>query len=235
MSVEVRIPTILRTFTGGEKAVHGDGATLQEVLDDIDARNPGLKERIVESETLRRFVNVYVNDEDVRFSRRPQGPYSRWRRRRGAARRRRRLIGIVDGPLRLAWRVGRSYPAGRAAAAVAERIRAALGKAGGLQPHRLDQGSGGAAHDQGRRSRRDAATRSNDPGTYQRQHRHLARDGGEARRLPADLRDAGEHLSRAQADARRSGVPRSSPHRRKADPTRRSASPSSLLPSIRTG
>ena len=68
MSVEVRIPTILRTFTGGEKAVRGDGATLQEVLDDIDARNPGLKERIVESEALRRFVNVYVNDEDVRFS-----------------------------------------------------------------------------------------------------------------------------------------------------------------------
>jgi sulfur-carrier protein len=68
MSVEVRIPTILRTFTGGEKAVFGDGATLQEVFDDIDTRNPGLKERIVESETLRRFVNVYVNDEDVRFS-----------------------------------------------------------------------------------------------------------------------------------------------------------------------
>ncbi len=68
MSVEVRIPTILRTFTGGEKAVRGDGATLQEVLDDIDARNPGLKARIVESEALRRFVNVYVNDEDVRFA-----------------------------------------------------------------------------------------------------------------------------------------------------------------------
>ncbi len=68
MSVEVRIPTVLRTFTGGEKAVHGSGATLQEVLDDIDARNPGLKERIVESQSLRRFVNVYVNDEDVRFA-----------------------------------------------------------------------------------------------------------------------------------------------------------------------
>ena len=67
MSVEVRIPTILRTFTGGAKAVHGTGATLQQVLDDIEARNPGLKDRIVESETLRRFVNVYVNDEDVRF------------------------------------------------------------------------------------------------------------------------------------------------------------------------
>ena len=68
MSVEVRIPTVLRTFTGGEKAVHGSGATLQEVLDDVDARNPGLKERIVESQSLRRFVNVYVNDEDVRFA-----------------------------------------------------------------------------------------------------------------------------------------------------------------------
>jgi molybdopterin converting factor small subunit len=48
--------------------VHGNGATLQEVLDDIDARNPGLKDRIVEAEVLRRFVNIYVNDEDVRFS-----------------------------------------------------------------------------------------------------------------------------------------------------------------------
>jgi sulfur-carrier protein len=68
MSVEVRIPTILRTYTRGEKAVHGNGATLLEVLDDIDASNPGLKDRIVEAEALRRFVNIYVNDEDVRFA-----------------------------------------------------------------------------------------------------------------------------------------------------------------------
>ncbi len=68
MAVEVRIPTILRTFTGGAKAVHGNGDTLLQVIDDIDARNPGIKERIVEVDTLRRFVNVYVNDEDVRFS-----------------------------------------------------------------------------------------------------------------------------------------------------------------------
>jgi molybdopterin converting factor small subunit len=68
MAVEVRIPTILRTFTGGAKAVQGDGATLLAVIDDINARNPGLKERLVESENLRRFVNVYVNDEDVRFT-----------------------------------------------------------------------------------------------------------------------------------------------------------------------
>ena len=68
MAVEVRIPTILRTFTSGAKAVHGDGDTLLQVIDDIDARNPGIKERIVEADSLRRFVNVYVNDEDVRFS-----------------------------------------------------------------------------------------------------------------------------------------------------------------------
>ena len=68
MAVEVRIPTILRTFTGGAKAVNGDGDTLLQVIDDIEARNPGIKERIVEADSLRRFVNVYVNDEDVRFS-----------------------------------------------------------------------------------------------------------------------------------------------------------------------
>ena len=68
MAVEVRIPTILRTFTRGEKAVRGDGTTLLQVIDDIDDRNPGLKERLIEADGLRRFVNVYVNDEDVRFS-----------------------------------------------------------------------------------------------------------------------------------------------------------------------
>ncbi|MFP5282695.1 MAG: MoaD/ThiS family protein [Actinomycetes bacterium] len=68
MAVEVRIPTILRTFTSGEKAVHGEGATLGEVIDDVEARHPGLRDRLVESDKLRRFVNVYVNDEDVRFT-----------------------------------------------------------------------------------------------------------------------------------------------------------------------
>jgi molybdopterin synthase sulfur carrier subunit len=68
VAVEVRIPTILRTFTGGARAVQADGDTLSAVIDDLDARNPGLKERLVESDELRRFVNVYVNDEDVRFS-----------------------------------------------------------------------------------------------------------------------------------------------------------------------
>jgi molybdopterin synthase sulfur carrier subunit len=68
MAVQVRIPTILRTFTGGEKSVEGSGATLAQVIDDVDSRHPGLKGRLVESASLRRFINVYVNDEDVRFS-----------------------------------------------------------------------------------------------------------------------------------------------------------------------
>ena len=67
MAIEVRIPTILRTYTGGEKAVTADGDTLTAVIDDLDARHPGIKERLVEDGDLRRFVNVYVNDEDVRF------------------------------------------------------------------------------------------------------------------------------------------------------------------------
>ena len=68
MAVEVRIPTILRTYTGGEKAVPADGSTLAEVVESLESNHPGIKERLVENGDLRRFVNVYVNDEDVRFT-----------------------------------------------------------------------------------------------------------------------------------------------------------------------
>jgi len=67
MAIEVRIPTILRTYTGGEKAVAGDGATVGALIDDLESRHPGIKDRIVDDKGLRRFVNVYLNDEDVRF------------------------------------------------------------------------------------------------------------------------------------------------------------------------
>ena len=67
MAIEVRIPTILRTYTGGEKAVNGDGASLTALIDDLEANHPGIKDRLIENGDLRRFVNVYVNDEDVRF------------------------------------------------------------------------------------------------------------------------------------------------------------------------
>ncbi len=67
MSIEVRIPTILRQYTGGAKAVEGTGDTLAALIDDLEARYPGLRDRLVDDGELRRFVNVYLNDEDVRF------------------------------------------------------------------------------------------------------------------------------------------------------------------------
>ena len=68
MSVEVSIPTILRSHTGGEKRVSADGATLQAVIADLEANYSGISERLVDNGKLNRFVNIYVNDEDVRFS-----------------------------------------------------------------------------------------------------------------------------------------------------------------------
>jgi molybdopterin synthase sulfur carrier subunit len=68
MSVSVRIPTILRTYTGGRSEVSAAGATLAEVLDDLDASYAGIKGRILDDAgQLRRFVNVYVGNDDVRF------------------------------------------------------------------------------------------------------------------------------------------------------------------------
>jgi molybdopterin synthase sulfur carrier subunit len=68
MSVSVRIPTILRTYTGGESEVSADGGTLSEVLDSLDGSYPGIKARILDDQgAIRRFVNVYVGNDDVRF------------------------------------------------------------------------------------------------------------------------------------------------------------------------
>ncbi len=68
MSVSVRIPTILRTYTGGDSEVAAQGGTLAEVLDDLDGSYPGIKARILDDQgALRRFVNVYVGNDDVRF------------------------------------------------------------------------------------------------------------------------------------------------------------------------
>ncbi|WP_129841828.1 MoaD/ThiS family protein [Streptomyces sp. RFCAC02] len=69
MSVTVRIPTILRTYTGGRSEVPAEGATLREVLSDLDRSHSGIAGRVLDDEgRLRRFVNVYVNDDDVRFA-----------------------------------------------------------------------------------------------------------------------------------------------------------------------
>lgn len=68
MAVEVRLPTILRPHAGGDAVVTGAGGTVRQVIDDLEARFPGLKARMVtEDGGLHRFVNVYVNHEDVRY------------------------------------------------------------------------------------------------------------------------------------------------------------------------
>jgi molybdopterin converting factor small subunit len=67
MAIEVRIPTILRSYTGGAKTVDADGATLAALIEDLEGRHPGLRDRLVDDAGLRRFINVYLNDEDVRF------------------------------------------------------------------------------------------------------------------------------------------------------------------------
>ena len=68
MSVSVRVPTILRTYTGGDSEVAASGETLAEVLADLDSSYAGIRSRILDDNgQLRRFVNVYVGNEDVRF------------------------------------------------------------------------------------------------------------------------------------------------------------------------
>jgi molybdopterin converting factor small subunit len=69
MSVTVRVPTILRPLTGGEAEVSVEGATLADVLNALEAGHTGIRARVLDDDgKLRRFVNVYVNDDDVRFA-----------------------------------------------------------------------------------------------------------------------------------------------------------------------
>jgi molybdopterin synthase sulfur carrier subunit len=68
MAVTVSVPTILRTHTGGEKSVEASGGNVAEVIEDLESRHSGIKDRLVTNGSLHRFVNVYVNDEDVRFA-----------------------------------------------------------------------------------------------------------------------------------------------------------------------
>jgi molybdopterin converting factor small subunit len=65
----VRIPTILRTYTGGQAEVPATGPTLADVIDSLEQNHPGIRARVLDDAgKLRRFVNVYVNDDDVRFA-----------------------------------------------------------------------------------------------------------------------------------------------------------------------
>ena len=63
----VRIPTPLRTLTGGSDEVSADGATVRAVLDDLEVKYPGFKDRILDEKGVRRFVNLYLGEEDIRF------------------------------------------------------------------------------------------------------------------------------------------------------------------------
>ncbi|HWA65316.1 MAG TPA: ubiquitin-like small modifier protein 1 [Mycobacteriales bacterium] len=75
MAVTVRVPTILRSLTGGAAEVTAEGATLADVLDALEADHTGIRARVLDEDgKLRRFVNVYVNDDDVRFAEGLQTP-----------------------------------------------------------------------------------------------------------------------------------------------------------------
>ena len=68
MAVQVRIPTPLRKYTGGQEAVPADGASIGEIINDLEQNHPGLKERFCETDgSVRRFVNLYLNGDDIRF------------------------------------------------------------------------------------------------------------------------------------------------------------------------
>lgn len=67
MTVTVAIPTVLRQYTDGQKQVSGSGTDLAGLITDLETRHSGLSDRLLDGGALRRFVNVYVNDEDVRF------------------------------------------------------------------------------------------------------------------------------------------------------------------------
>ena len=67
MEVTVRIPTPLRSLTGGEEAVKVTGATVRAVIDGLEKAHPGMKDRLLDDKGVRRFVNIYVGEEDIRF------------------------------------------------------------------------------------------------------------------------------------------------------------------------
>ena len=67
MSTTVRIPTPLRVHTGGKDEVSAAGATVAEVLDDLETNFPGIKATLLDDKGVRRFVNIFVGDEDIRF------------------------------------------------------------------------------------------------------------------------------------------------------------------------
>ena len=75
MTIPVRIPTPLRKLTLNQEVVEAEGATIREVIDSLETNYPGLKERICdEQDRIRRFVNIFLNDEDIRFLKESETP-----------------------------------------------------------------------------------------------------------------------------------------------------------------
>jgi sulfur-carrier protein len=67
MAITVRVPTQLRTLTAGKEEVSGAGATVGELIEQLEGAHPGLRDRLLDAKGIRRFVNLYLNEEDVRF------------------------------------------------------------------------------------------------------------------------------------------------------------------------
>lgn len=67
MAITVRIPTPLRTLTEGREEVNAQGANVRDIIDDLERNYPGIKERLCDEKGVRRFVNIYQNEEDIRF------------------------------------------------------------------------------------------------------------------------------------------------------------------------
>jgi len=67
MQVTVRIPTPLRSLTGGEEQVTAVGSTVRDVIEELEKKHPGMRDRLLDAKGVRRFVNIYVGDEDIRF------------------------------------------------------------------------------------------------------------------------------------------------------------------------
>ncbi len=67
MAITIRIPTPLRTLTGGEEQVTTEGTTVQQAIDNLEKKHPGVRDRLLDEKGVRRFVNIYVGDEDIRF------------------------------------------------------------------------------------------------------------------------------------------------------------------------
>jgi molybdopterin synthase sulfur carrier subunit len=67
MSTIVRIPTPLRTLTGGQDEVSADGRTVADLIENLEKKHPGIRDRLVDEKGVRRFVNIYIGEEDIRF------------------------------------------------------------------------------------------------------------------------------------------------------------------------